>query len=415
MALLIPEYLRLGVWDLITGWNQSKNIFSGNLALQMINESALCLNGIRASRSLNHQGFEVLNGLSFIASDKTVHEVLDKTTVAETKAIQIALGKIRKQLGDYKSRIYILDPHSIVTHSRCITPKKMISKESKPKKVLETYFCLEAETGQPVGFIISSSGRTVSNATEELIDILLEINPEGGLLIADAEHSTARIMERIRRENNLECLVPASRTKKVESYYEKIDYVESKDMWTGYSIGSIPYQLGEMEEQILLIVQKIRSSAEGYSYKPFYSTEKSSAEGYKKLVTETFRKRWTIEEFFNFESALGWNRASTMNLNIRYGKLTMGLIAQAAIYRLRQKMPKPYRQWTAEHLAEEIFLSTDGNIRVKGDTIIVTFYNFPKELDLEKYYKNLPEKLESEGIDPKIPWLFNYKLDFRFK
>jgi len=83
--------------------------------------------------------------------------------------------------------------------------------------------------------------------------------------------------------------------------------------------------------------------------------------------------------------------------------------------RLRQKMPKPYRQWTAEHLAEEIFLSTDGNIRVKQDTIIVTFYNFPKELGLEKYYKNLSVKLESEGINPKIPWLFDYKIEFRFK
>ena len=44
------------------------------MALQMINESALCLNGIRAKRSLNHQGLEVLNGLSFIASDKSVQK-----------------------------------------------------------------------------------------------------------------------------------------------------------------------------------------------------------------------------------------------------------------------------------------------------------------------------------------------------
>jgi len=54
LALLIPEYLRLGVWDLITGWSQSKNIFSRNMAMQMINESALCLNGIRANRSLDY-------------------------------------------------------------------------------------------------------------------------------------------------------------------------------------------------------------------------------------------------------------------------------------------------------------------------------------------------------------------------
>jgi hypothetical protein len=47
--------------------------------------------------------------------------------------------------------------------------------------------------------------------------------------------------------------------------------------------------------------------------------------------------------------------------------------------------------------------------------MIVTCYNVPKELNLQKYYENLPEKLEAEGINPKVPWLYNFKVDFRFK
>ena len=62
-----------------------------------------------------------------------------------------------------------------------------------------------------------------------------------------------------------------------------------------------------------------------------------------------------------------------------------------------------------------IFSKIDGDIRVKDDTIIVTCYNAPEELNLNQHYQGLPEKLLSEGIDPKIPWLYNYKLDFRFK
>jgi len=27
----------------------------------------------------------------------------------------------------------------------------------------------------------------------------------------------------------------------------------------------------------------------------------------------------------------------------------------------------------------------------------------------------MPEKLSSEGINPTIPWLYDFKLDFRFK
>lgn len=416
LGFLIPELLKLGVWDLLNSWVKTgQNIFAPNMALQMINESALCLNGIRASRSLNHQGFEILNGLSFLASDSAVHDILDRTTIADTKKLQIMLGKIRKQLGDYPSNVYILDPHSIITHTRSQTPKKMIKKLSRSEKVLMTYFCIEADSGQPIGFLIGSSGRTVSNATKELIDMTLEINPEGGLIIADTEHSTVQIIEKITEEESLECFIPSPRNTKVKSNYNKIEYEESNGLWTGYSIGSTGYKLNYMEEQIRLVVQRTQEIGNKYRYKPFYSTEETTGEVYKKLATKVFRKRWTIEEFYNFESSLGWNRASTLNLNIRYGKMTMGLIAQAAIYRFRQKLPGQYRDWTAEHLANEIFLSTEGRIKVKDDKIILTIYNFPDEFGIKHYYEGLPEKLESQGINPKIPWLMDYKLDFRFK
>ena len=42
------------------------------------------------------------------------------------------------------------------------------------------------------------------------------------------------------------------------------------------------------------------------------------------------------------------------------------------------------------------------------------YYNAPNSDRLAAYYKDLPEKLEKEGIDPRVPWLYNYKLDFRF-
>lgn len=415
LSLLIPEYLRLGIWDLLAGWSGSNLTLGPRIAMQMVNESALCINGIRPNRTISHQGFELLNGLGYIASDKTIHEILDKSTIEQSKQLQLALGKIRKQLGDYKSGVFIIDPHKIVTHSGCITPKKIVSHDSKPKKVLQTFFCIDAISGQPIGFIIGSSGRTVSNASDELIDILLEIIPEGGLLLADSEHSTVNILDRVNKESNLEAVVPAPKNKKIKGYYEKINYVESLGMWTGYSIGSTLYHLGEMQDDIKLIIQRIQQSKGIFNYKPFFSTESKTENEFKKIVTEIFRDRWSIEEFFNFESALGWNRASTLNLNIRYGKMTMGLIAQAAIYKLRQKLSKPYRTWTAKHLAQSLFFSTDGNIRVKNDTIIVTFYNFPKELGIQEYYQNTPKKLQEEGINPKIPWLYDFKIDFRFK
>ncbi len=112
---------------------------------------------------------------------------------------------------------------------------------------------------------------------------------------------------------------------------------------------------------------------------------------------------------------MGFDRASTFNLNIRYGKMSLALLAQAASYQFRQKLPKPYNRWNAIHLSDAVFNKIDGDIRVKKDTIIVTCYNAPKELNLQDNYQNLPEKLLSQGINPRAPWLYNFKVDFRFK
>ena len=112
---------------------------------------------------------------------------------------------------------------------------------------------------------------------------------------------------------------------------------------------------------------------------------------------------------------MGWNRASTFNLNIRYGKQSLALIAQAATHELKKKLPKPYSQWTAQHLARHVLTNMEGDLRVKGDTIIVTYYRDYRKLGIEKYYRNLNNRLQSEGVNPKIPWLFDFKLDFRFK
>jgi hypothetical protein len=66
-------------------------------------------------------------------------------------------------------------------------------------------------------------------------------------------------------------------------------------------------------------------------------------------------------------------------------------------------------------MAEDLFCGLDGDVRVEDDTIIVTYYNAPNVELLRKHYENLPAKLEQEGVSPKIPWLYNFKLDFRFK
>jgi len=54
-------------------------------------------------------------------------------------------------------------------------------------------------------------------------------------------------------------------------------------------------------------------------------------------------------------------------------------------------------------------------IRVHDDTIVVTYYNAPNVESLRAHYQDLPARLPADKINPCIPWLYNFKLDFRFK
>ena len=66
-------------------------------------------------------------------------------------------------------------------------------------------------------------------------------------------------------------------------------------------------------------------------------------------------------------------------------------------------------------LARELFGALEGDVRVKDDTIQVTYYNAPHRDRLRQQYENLPDKLQQEGIEPTLPWLYGFKLDFRFR
>lgn len=413
---LVSEHLRLGSWDLLKGWTASgDNDIAPRMAMQMVHESALCVTGIRSRHSLCHQGFELINGLPYLVSDHSIHELLDKHTIAEAFQLQLNLGQLRQINGHYKGDLLALDPHRIPTHSQRIMPKKKKLPKEPSKKVLQTFFAIDVKTGQPLGLTIGSSGKTATKASVELLEITDKIlfqpphTKPSGLILADTEHFTVELLKYIKQKTSFDILVPAPNYVKIQKIIKGLDY---QKMWAGYAIAQTDYKFNEEKQSFNLLAERNGEIPSQYQYKAFISTTDQSA---LKMLTEEYDKRWTIEEFFNFEGAMGWNRASTMNLNIRFGKMSLALIAQAAAYQFRQKLPAPYKQWTAKTLADNIFHGIDGDLRVIDDTIVVTLYNVSEELNLKRHYENLPYILETEGVDPRVPWLYNLKVDFRFK
>lgn len=410
--LLVPEYLRLGTWDMVQGvFGGDGHPLSGQLAMQMVNESALCVNRIRAKGSLCNQGFSLANGLSFLASDESIHRLLDAHSVLEYERMQETLLQLRKLNGHYRDNkaILAIDPHRIPSSTKRAMPKKKKRPGEPSKKMLQTFFCNDVYTGQPLGFTLSATGKTCSKATLDLIGLIEKAGIKQGLVLADKEHFTQAIAGYFHEHPGLDMLVPVPNTQRAVKNFSQVDY---RPLWAGYAIGETSFSYKNAPLQYRMIVQREGEIPGQYRYMAFITTSEEDAQT---LLTKTFDKRWSIEEFFNFEGDMGWNRASTFNLNIRYGKQSLALLAQAATHQLKSRLPKPYSQWTARTLAEKVLTNMEGDIRVRDDKLIITYYKDHEPLGLKNLYPDIERQLDEENVSPEIPWLFNLKLQFRFK
>lgn len=413
--LLIPEYLRLGVWDLLKSWSGADDEgVEARLALQLVNEAALCINGIRQKRTLSQKGFELANGLPFVATDVAIHFLLSGHSVAEAQRLQIALGKIRRTFGHFRAQLLAIDPHRIQSHSKRQMMRRRKQARDKASKMVPAVFCLDADTCQPVCFVTGTSARTATEAAKELLKMAAQIlkTDDKPLVVADMEHYSAELYEWIGAGSPFDLLTPVAGSKALTAVFETMAPDQYQPHWAGYATTTRPFRFKNGGRSFYQFIQRKGERAGDYDFKAFLCTSNREQVG---ALSEGYPGRWHIEEFFNRDQALGWHRAGTMNLNIQYAKTTMSLLAQAALHMLRQRIGGPVSSWDALHFANSVLRGLEGDVRVKNDTIVVTYYNAPNSELLKKHYERLPEKLANEGVLAKIPWLYDFKLDFRFK
>lgn len=415
--LLIPEHLRLGTWDLLCGWSeQPGRQVEPRLALQLVHEAALCTTGVRQQRALSQRGFEVANGLPFVASDLAIHQLLGGHTVSDARRLQAALGRIRRASGDYIGKLLAIDPHRIHSYSKRQMRRYRDDQKTKPFKVAQTFFALDPDTHQPVCFTTATSACTATQASIDLLELAAEIlAPEPGetLILADLEHLSAELFDHVRLHTPFELLVPIKNQRSLQKKLRAIPHDQFTRRWAGFATAKLPYQMERCQAGPLVqFVQRTGEQSDQFRFGAFLSTTDRDE---VQALTLDYPKRWHVEEFFNAHQALGWERAGTMNLNIRYGQMTMALIAQAVLQQMRRRLGDPYSSWDAWHFAKSFLAGLEGDVRVHGDTIVVTYYNAPEVAKLREQYEHLPDRLFQEHIDPQVPWLFNLKLDFRFR
>lgn len=418
--LLLCEHLRLGTWDLLCSWTGlPTERVEPRLALHLVNEAAMCLCSFRRGRTLSQKGFELANGLPFVPTDLAIHQLLQPHTVQDAQNVQLALGKLRRASKQFTGTLLALDPHRITSHSKRQMRRHRFNSQEKPAKMAQTFFLLDCHTNQPICFSLSSSAQSVVQASPELLLLAKEIlglpapRAEKPLILADKEHYCQELFSTVRQDNVFDLLCAEPAYSNSLQRWSKVPAAQFTEHWPGYATAIVPYQFATEPQPLYHeYIQRSGLRPADYHYQGFLSTAELSI---IPALTKDYPQRWHVEEFFKFNQALGWHRAGTLNLNIRYGHLTMVLVAQAAIEQLRQRLGQPFAQWDATHLARHLFGGLEGDVRVEGQTIVVTLYKPPNASLLRHHYEHLPRKLLQAGVNPEIPWLYNFKLDFRFK
>jgi hypothetical protein len=287
----------------------------------------------------------------------------------------------------------------------------------RPYKVAQTFFCLDAETHQPLGCLLASSSMTVTQITPRLLDLAARIlNPSAEsrpLVLADNEHYTQELFHAVTTQSPFDLLVPMRTTRKSTAALKAIPATDFQPRWAGWATTHRPFHFQHHPETpYCQLVERSGENPPSFHYKAFLASR------YRDEVLDLaihYPQRWHIEEFFNVYQKLGWQRAGTLNLNIRFAQMSLALVAQTVCNQLRQRLGEPFATWDAPHFASTIFRGIDGDIRVTDNTILVTLYNAPHPETLKQHYENLPQILEHQHLDPRIPWLYNFKLDFRFR
>lgn len=415
--LLVPEFLRLGVWDLACVWSGDRTGRSVDprLAMHIINEAALCFN-VRARHGLSQKGFELVNGLPFIPADTEIHRLLNAHNMSDAWSLQKTLGRLRRASGHYDGSLLAIDPHHMRSFTRRQTRRHRRDIGERAVKTSQSIFIIDAKTKMPVCSALVSSSCSVSQTTSALLETAAAILPMSSttrpLVLADGEYFVASLMPRA-YDLGFDMLVPMPNSKSCNQLMASLPDEKFQRRWPGYATCSMTYRFQKSQErEYFMLVQREGEQKDAYVYSGFLCT---SPRDEVKALCEDFPDRWHIEEFFNLDQGLGWKKAGTLNLNIRYNHLSLAMITQAAIHQLRTKLPEPYKTWNAQSLADHFFNGIDGDIRVHNDTIVVTFYNAPNSVEWKNKYQNLPAILQNEHIKPNIPWLYNFKLDFRFK
>jgi hypothetical protein len=402
--------LQLGACDLVAslGPLKTEGLPQERLALGLVFESIFGYTaGIRTVDTVSRADFGLLAGLPFLPSPSTQYRFLQSVSVHSALEFQTALGQRMVTLGHVTPRHPVnVDAHNIKTYSRKAMKQSFITQEDRYGKAVRTFYTQDQASKKPLIALAAYSGTTVSQVTRRLATLTRAILGRDFLMVADKEWYCGQLIQDLHAQHGVEVLTPVKSSPKRQVEFDTVP-LEQYDQTVWGNIAAVYTTMTDVDGPLWMLLKKRPNGTYFALITPACAMTADTA-------MPTYTKRWRIENFFAENAFLGVNHLPSLNLNAIQTMLSLRLLAFHVVDNFRHDLGAAYQKKTPELIHREFVDGVQGRVQLRGNIIEVSIYGFEHETAAAAILTNLDAKLETSGVDPRIPWLGNRRLRFTF-
>lgn len=406
----IPYLLQMKTHDYLgeMGSPKQEGIPKESLGLAVIFESLFgYTKGIRAIDSVSKADFGLLFGLPFLPSPSTEYRYLQDISVKESLDFQVAMNSRLVELGQISTEGPVnIDGHNVKTYSRKEMKRSYLTKEERYGKAIRTFYTQDQHSGKPLIALAAYSGTTVSQVTQRISDLTQSILKKDFIMVADKEWYCGQLINELHEKNGISLLVPAKRSKKRIAEFESVPW----DAYEKTIEGNIATLFTSMQDYNGSLRLFLKKQPDGKYFALLTPHDQTT----KEIAMPVYTKRWDVEIFFGQNDYLGINQFPSLNLNAIQAVLSLRLVAFNVMDNFRTDLGGEHVSKTPELIHRHFLDGVQGRIQLRSDMITVNIYGFKYDRDVASLFSNLDTKLSNAGVDPRIPWLGNRRLEFKF-
>lgn len=406
----IPYLLQLNAYDHFSGLGKPKieGIPKERLALGIVFESLFGYNkGIRSIDSVSRADFGLLAGLPFLPSPSTQYRFVQSTTVKQGLDFQVTLGRRLVELGQVQPGDPVnIDAHNVKTYSRKEMKQSYLTKEARYGKALRTFYTQDQQSSKPLMAVAAYSGTKVKQVTQKISRLTRDILERDYLMVADKEWYCGQLINELHNSHGVSLMVPIKRSKNRVAEFKAVPWSAYENI-SGEDIAAVFTTMKDFEGPLMLFLKKRPDGK-------YFALLTPSEEYPKEKAMPTYSKRWRIETFFGHNQFLGIDNLPSLNLNAVQAMLTLRLVAFHLVDNFRHDLGGEHVSKTPELIHRCFLDGVQGRVQLRGNLITVNIYGFKYDKDVAPIFTDLEAKLTQAGIDPRIPWLGNRRLEFKF-